>query len=163
MLFAVFSSNPVLTIHFKENHFRFQAIAMSNENPYSAPATFDPHHQGPMLGGDSGAYFRQVKPLCICMIIQGSLEILVGIGYIVMAFVVPGRCSISKQWLVRQEVHLGQCRLSNLRWSRWFYGSLTEAAVASRSPQAFSGWLRGSEVFSIETTHSESSRTFLEC
>ncbi len=62
---------------------------MSSENPYSAPATFDPHHQGPMLGGGSGAYVRQVKPLCICMIIQGSLEILVGIGYIVMAFAMP--------------------------------------------------------------------------
>ena len=62
---------------------------MSNENPYSTPATYAPNHQGPMPGGGSGAYVRQVKPLCICMIIQGALEILVGIGYIVMAFAMP--------------------------------------------------------------------------
>ncbi len=36
-----------------------------------------------------GAYVRQVKPLCICMIIQGVLEILMGLGLFAMALFVP--------------------------------------------------------------------------
>ena len=62
---------------------------MSSENPYSAPVKIDPDYRGDIGTGGRGTYVRQVKALSICMIIQGALEILVGLGYIAMAFVVP--------------------------------------------------------------------------
>ncbi|QEG23756.1 hypothetical protein [Mariniblastus fucicola] len=59
------------------------------DNPYTTPLPNPGYQPGPMSMGSGGAYLRQMKPLCICMIIQGSLEILLGIGYIAMGFVMP--------------------------------------------------------------------------
>lgn len=58
-----------------------------NGNPYSAPV--EGSVRGPMPSGANGTYVRQVKPLCICMTIQGVLEVLVGIGFAAMALVMP--------------------------------------------------------------------------
>jgi len=58
-------------------------------NPYSAPAsaaengTFS--HQS-----SSGAWVRQVRVLAVLMCVQGALEFLFGIYFVVMGFVFPG-------------------------------------------------------------------------
>ena len=60
-----------------------------SSNPYAGPVGAQGYNPGPLPGGAGGTYVRQLKPLCICMIIQGVLEILVGIGYEAMAFAMP--------------------------------------------------------------------------
>jgi len=59
---------------------------MEQENPYSTPlASKSVSHP---IGGLK--YVRQVKPLCICMMIQGVLEIIAGLFFAAMVFIVPG-------------------------------------------------------------------------
>lgn len=61
-----------------------------SDNPYSMPVEAKGYNPGPLPGGGGGGtYVRQVKALCICMMAQGVLEVLVGIGYAAMGFVMP--------------------------------------------------------------------------
>ena len=62
---------------------------MSNENPYATPVTTDSELYGPIPGGGRGKFVRQVKPLCICMIIQGCLEIGVVLLFALIAAIGP--------------------------------------------------------------------------
>lgn len=60
-----------------------------DDNPYSTPVEIHNYVPSPSPHGATGAYINQVKPLCICMIIQGVLEILMGGIYTAMIFVMP--------------------------------------------------------------------------
>ena len=57
-------------------------------NPYSTPVAAGAWHGSAYPVGNS-SYVRQVKPLCICMSIQGVLEILTGLLFTGLGFVVP--------------------------------------------------------------------------
>jgi hypothetical protein len=58
---------------------------MDDKNPFSAPVS----PQAQPSFGPSSALLGQLKALCIIMIVVGVLEILMGLFYAVMAFVMP--------------------------------------------------------------------------
>lgn len=62
---------------------------LESDNPYAMPVEVQSHVPSPVPMGARGTFVRQVKPLCICMIIQGVLEVLMGVGIAVAGFAVP--------------------------------------------------------------------------
>lgn len=70
---------------------------LDSENPYATPVEVQSYVPTPFPNGAGGAYIRQVKPLCICMIIQGTLETLMGTGFILMGIVVPAMIQMNQR------------------------------------------------------------------
>lgn len=56
-------------------------------NAYASPMHMESKVPVPMPMSTNSVFVRQVKPLCVCMIIQGVLEILLGIMYGGLGFV----------------------------------------------------------------------------
>ena len=64
-----------------------QNSELQGDNPYAAPVHAEPSwvHSVPQ----TSTFVRQVKPLCVCMIILGVMEILMGLFWIGLAIFVP--------------------------------------------------------------------------
>lgn len=56
-------------------------------NPYATP--MNPGGPGPYVGPPSGGMLNQLKPLGICMIVQGGLEIAMGLVFVAIGLFFP--------------------------------------------------------------------------
>lgn len=61
----------------------------NEENPFATPVQSTDYVSGPLPITSGGGYVRQVKPLCICMMVQGVLEIAIGLLYVGLGFGMP--------------------------------------------------------------------------